>query len=1452
MAADYSAYDAGTAYLTIESQLAPDFREKLRAQLESVDSTFDVSAVPNMERFTAETEAALKALDYEVHVPISPNLDRFGEELDAALKAMDFELRVPVAPDMSTFDEKVRAELDAVGGLHIPVEADLTRADAQLAEFFSLIPILEIPVVLDTTVAQLQMEELRASGGTITVNTAGGGGAGSELARMGEEAEQAGDKAAHAAQQINILAGIQLNSVVTQLTQINVSMQEVGDHSEQTGNKAQSAVSKFFGLKAMSMGELLSALKSVSAMLDEIGSKALLVGGIGAGMGLLGGMAAGLAGIGAAAAIGAHGLAGAFQAQSALNAERRDPSKQIDRTQQVLSAQTEQRTSAEGLANSQWAVSDALFSAGRAQEQLTQAQTSAKLAQMDLNQAYIDASRNVRDMNDALIDAQLNQEGSALAVARARQQMLLADMNPGSTILDREDKTHAYNVAVQRYAESKSKTSDARVNAAQANERGVDGSKTVIAAQQGMRAATEGVVDAVHGIADSQHAVQVAFQGVQSAEDRVTQATLNMQKVMLGTQAETALNAALSRLSANARDFFNQLQSLAPSLRDLRQSVSNNMFAGLGESFTQLAHNQMPAFKNGMDQIATGINVGLKGTFGDLDVMFSKLVDSGTMQKFINGINTGLTGLGPLVAGVTEGFIRMGAQIGPQIGPLLSVFGTAFAAMSPALGQLGAALAGGLTQILPAITPLVNALTLALLPVMPILVKLVQEFARVLTDNAPAIGKLAELLLTKMSAGLRDIAGILPAISGVLNFFLPMVIAHPGVFMAVFAGWESLKLIRDGINGIAGGFQAFKDARDVVKGAVTAVKEFEIAQKLAALATKAWTVVQTALDVVMNANPIGLIVIAIGALIAGIVLVVTHWKQVTEAWDWTYKNVLTPVGNWFQHIWSDDIVPAFHDSMKSIHDFFSDMGAHIENVWDGIVRSVANAIESIGKLIQKIPNLPGIANFGDMGKGLVTWAQDEAKSHPGGHVGQHMAAGGRVSGPGGPRADLVPAMLSDGEFVVHAEAAARFMPLLEAINSGRLPGFADGGDVDPSKFNQATDGQAATPALPPLPTTWTGGAGSAAELGLKRLLLGDKAALGGNTDDLANQGATDLTSQALLTAAGGYAKAADTAASGFLGDALKVFGVQDEMPGWLQAGMSAKQLMDSGQWDKKIPKVDASAKKPSSDSSSSSSSGTPSSPSSSTPSQPSTPSAPSAPATPSAPSQHVYDPSGGVEQWSDTISEVLATLGMPASWLGLTKAQMRTESGGNPKAINLTDSNAAAGHPSKGLMQVINPTFDMEYPKFAAKGFPNDVWDPRSNIAAGLEWVVQAYNGSPVGVWGQGHGYATGGDVFGAGSSIGDMIPSFLSNREFVVNARSADANRPLLHAINQDASAVSKLVRPQAIPARQMIANGGNRHTDNRMTINIQTPDTDSAFQKAKRWEAQRTLTYTAVHAIA
>ncbi|MCO7739179.1 tape measure protein [Brucella intermedia] len=56
-------------------------------------------------------------------------------------------------------------------------------------------------------------------------------------------------------------------------------------------------------------------------------------------------------------------------------------------------------------------------------------------------------------------------------------------------------------------------------------------------------------------------------------------------------------------------------------------------------------------------------------------------------------------------------------------------------------------------------------------------------------------------------------------------------------------------------------------------------------------------------------------------------------------------------------------------------------------------------------------------------------------------------SGGRIRGPGGPRDDKVLLWGSNGEFVMNAAATQKWLPVLEAMNAGRLPELRNGGGV---------------------------------------------------------------------------------------------------------------------------------------------------------------------------------------------------------------------------------------------------------------------------------------------------------------------------------------------------------------------------------------------------------------------
>lgn len=128
-----------------------------------------------------------------------------------------------------------------------------------------------------------------------------------------------------------------------------------------------------------------------------------------------------------------------------------------------------------------------------------------------------------------------------------------------------------------------------------------------------------------------------------------------------------------------------------------------------------------------------------------------------------------------------------------------------------------------------------------------------------------------------------------------------------------------------------------------------------------------------------------------------------------------------------------------------------------------------------------------------------------------------------------------------------------------------------------------------------------------------------------------------------------------------------------------------------------------------------------------------------------------YNPSAGVEQWRTLAARALQMTGQYSEAnLERLLYQMQTESGGNPNAINNWDINAINGTPSKGLMQVIDPTFRA----YAMAGYDKNIYDPLSNMLASIRYAVSTY-GSLAAAY-RGVGYENGiGDI-----NLSDLLPS--------------------------------------------------------------------------------------------
>lgn len=153
----------------------------------------------------------------------------------------------------------------------------------------------------------------------------------------------------------------------------------------------------------------------------------------------------------------------------------------------------------------------------------------------------------------------------------------------------------------------------------------------------------------------------------------------------------------------------------------------------------------------------------------------------------------------------------------------------------------------------------------------------------------------------------------------------------------------------------------------------------------------------------------------------------------------------------------------------------------------------------------------------------------------------------------------------------------------------------------------------------------------------------------------------------------------------------------------------------------------------------------------------------------------------GVQRWAGLVAQILAMYGQPLRLVQTVLRRMNQESGGNPRAINLWDSNAQRGDPSRGLMQTIMATFLRFAGPFAGRG----IYDPFANIYASFGYALHTY-GSLANAFNRAGGYALGGPVsFDTG--VGMLRPGYSiahngTGRNEFLSARGSGGNTFVIH----------------------------------------------------------------------
>lgn len=116
--------------------------------------------------------------------------------------------------------------------------------------------------------------------------------------------------------------------------------------------------------------------------------------------------------------------------------------------------------------------------------------------------------------------------------------------------------------------------------------------------------------------------------------------------------------------------------------------------------------------------------------------------------------------------------------------------------------------------------------------------------------------------------------------------------------------------------------------------------------------TKAWTAAQWLLNAALNANPIGLLIIGITALIAVGLWLVQNWSTISAWWN----NLWESISSWAAEKWNaivGTITGAWDTIVAGISDFGSSLLAGITDAWNSVLEYFGglNLFESGAKLL---------------------------------------------------------------------------------------------------------------------------------------------------------------------------------------------------------------------------------------------------------------------------------------------------------------------------------------------------------------------------------------------------------------------------------------------------------------------------------------------------------------------
>lgn len=626
---------------------------------------------------------------------------------------------------------------------------------------------------------------------------------------------------------------------------------------------------------------------------------------LGAAFGVAAGAAAGLLGpVAAVASLASSGIQNAVQAYT-----------------------TSQKASGGGGGAGQAAQARQIESAEKA---VARAKRDAEDAEKDLTRARRDATEQIEDMRLALTGAALSEKDAQLALLEAQRDLgNLGKDGQSFDMIDREQAILRVEQAEQRLAEIQESNGDLRIEAAEQEAKGVEGSDEVVAAKRRVEDANAAVIESQQALTDAINQSNAAAGGGPDVDPFDAMIGQRMAPAIEAVQGlrRTVTDSMTSALIPGFNSFASVIDGLTPRFGGLSNtigaigsSVANNlaspenraaldqMFAA-SDSFFQrfLSGSGVNGVISGLLQFSSTAADTFSSFSGDIDGALGKLGDwlasitPGQMVATFEAARTVIENVGNVVGPVFSALRELAGISAPALAPGFSAIGDAIVAATPGIMQMAQVIMPGLGQAMQNIAPL-----------LPTLVQAFQPWATILGAVAPVIATVV-----------ANLGPMAPVILGI-------AVAAKAI-SAAFLIWNAAMFAASIAQGVL--VAALGTGTAVLGTNTVALAAHRVALIAGAAASGALSIATGALNAVMSANPIALVVLAIAALIAGIVLAYknseTFRNIVQAAWAgikvaaeaaWNFlKDVVWPglkaafsaIGDAAMWLWNNAIQPAW-------------------------------------------------------------------------------------------------------------------------------------------------------------------------------------------------------------------------------------------------------------------------------------------------------------------------------------------------------------------------------------------------------------------------------------------------------------------------------------------------------------------------------------------------------------